>query len=50
MRGSTWGQFEIAHAVGLRDARLEIYRGSDLVETIPLDLLPGEQRGHFVSD
>lgn len=42
-RGSTWGQFEIAHTVA-PDARLEVYNGSELVDTVRLDLAPGEQR------
>ena len=44
-RGRTWGQFELAREVrGGGTPRLLVYGDHGLVETVALDLKPGEQR------
>ena len=42
-RGTTWGQFEAGVTAGT-SASLQVYGRHGLVETLPLDLRPGEQR------
>lgn len=43
-RKDTWGQFEAATDVPRGPVRLAIYGSNGLVETLPLELRPGEQR------
>jgi len=43
-RGSTWGEFEAAVATADSVARLLVYGHGRLLETVRLDLAPGDQR------
>ena len=43
-RGSSWGEFQIDEALPSTSPRLLVYGHGRLLETVPLDLSPGQQR------